>query len=295
MTLDDEINNQNKGETGARNLLYGYSELPRAAVDGSYSLDYEAGFFGKTSTIGIGEQKFDKRLLELSPFSMEFEVPSPVLTNGALTFKIKVKRDSTIATQGPFVIQVAVLEKQVVGNSILFTHVFRKFLPDAGGEHVGKNQWPTGATITLDRTFVPYTPLTTSADADTSLILVAFVQDELTSEVYQAEVHYLLYGEVKNLAVVPMAGRLDWTTPAISLYPNPATSKLTVRFDHQVANADYDYRLLDNFGKVIKTGQILKDTYESTLSGLENLPVGLYQLHLVNDESTVVKAFSIVR
>ncbi len=294
MLLDDEINNQNKGETGARILLYGYSTLPRAAVDGSYSLDYTEGFFGGPTKIGVGQRSFDKRLLEPSPFTININIPTLPATGNALNFNVDFTRDDILTEQGPFVLQVAVLEKEVSGNGTTFTNVFRKFLPDAAGKHVDKNNWPAATTIPVERSFTPFQPLTVRNDGDTSLILVAFIQDEATSEVYQSESKVVLYGDVKNLSTVPLPAKLDGSTLNISLYPNPAQSSVAVRFGSPAAEV-YEYRLIDGFGRMVANGSIAKDSTMATISGLQDLPVGLYQLQLTGASEAVTRSLSIVR
>ncbi len=293
LRLDDEINNQNKGEAGARNLLYGYSELPRASVDGGYSLDYANGFFSVDLKKGLGERNFEKRLLEPSPFSIA--IHPPVIADNALQFSVDMKRDKVVESQGPYTLQVVVAEKEVVGNGIRFTNVFRKFLPDAGGFHVDKDKWGPGEVKTLHRSFTPFTKLTERNDSDTSLLLIAFIQDENTSEVYQAQVVPVLYQEVKMLQTVPLPHRINPGTENISLYPNPAQGWITIEHEDGESMQDYQYRVMDSFGKVVKSGSVDQPGAVYTLTGLENIPVGIYQLQLQKADRILNRSFSVVR
>jgi hypothetical protein len=289
MNLDDQINNQNIGETGARNLLYGYSQLPRAAVDGYYSLDYDNPFFNN-----IGESNFSKRILQVSPFTIT--IGSPGVSNNGLNFKVSMTRNSTVANKGPFVMQVAVLEKQVVGNGKTFTNVFRKFLPHASGEHVDKDAWTVGSTKILDRSFTPFTDLTARANpTDTSIILVAFVQDEATSEVYQSEAYYVSYSLVQSLSKVPLPKKVSTVETGITIYPNPTQSSLTVHFNAGSAEENYAYNILDIYGQTIATGTIDKDVQEFNVPGIQTIPVGVYQLQLLGTTTIEAKTFTIVR
>ncbi len=289
MNLDDEINNQNKGETGARNLLYGYSQLPRAAVDGTYSLDHENRFFANK-----GEVNFNRRLLETSEFTIT--INAPVISGNSLNFSANLTRHSNLRSRGPFVIQTAVLEDSVYANGRSFSNVFRKFLPDAAGLHVDKNDWPVGTAKTIERGFTPFTQLTPRQDNDTSLILVVFIQDEQTSEVYQSEAVYVTYGMVKDLQRVPLPARIDQSGLSVSLFPNPAQQEISLYFNEGYDPEEtYQYQIVDGFGKVVKQGLVPLRGSEAVISHLQELPVGIYQLRLQGAYNAVTKSFSIVR
>jgi hypothetical protein len=290
MALDDEINNQNIGETGARNLLYGVSALPRAAVDGYYSNDTENPFFG-----GIGKQNYDRRLLQTSPFTIQFNTPT--VSGNALNFSVNMIRDTKLGNKGPFTLQVAVLEDLVLANGKSFSNVFRKFLPYAAGEHVDMDDWQTGSANAkiLNRSFTPFAALTPRNDSDTSLILVAFIQDETTSEIYQSEAYYLKYGVVKSLTKIPLPQRISKAEIGISLYPNPAQTELTVKFDQGAAVENYVYHVVDAYGQILLNGNIAQDSQEANIAGIQNLPVGVYQLQLQSNTSSQTSTFTIVR
>ena len=294
MNLDDEINNQNKGEQGARNLLYGYSQLPRAAVDGAYSLDFSSGFFNLIpGKVGIGERNFSKRSLEISPFSITID--APVISGNNLTFDVNMTRNSLVSNKGPFVLQVAVLERLVTANGQTFTNVFRKFLPDASGEHVDGQNWAEAASKKITRSFTPFTPLTPCNDADTSLVLVAFIQDEVTSEIYQSEVYYVKYVDAKALVnVVPLPARIGGSEIEVYLYPNPAQNSLNLQFNGGKSQEDYQYKITDGLGKMLMSGFIREGNFDSTINVAE-LPVGLYKIQLHGAQNTVTKSFSIIR
>jgi hypothetical protein len=292
MTLEDQINNQNIGETGARDLLYGVSTLPRAAVDGYYSDDTQNPFFGN-----VGEQKYNRRLLQVSPFSIT--IHTPTVSGNALDFSVNMTRNTTVGNPGPFVMQVAVLEDSVNGNGVAFSNVFRKYLPYASGQPVAWNNWPVGpgGTKTLNRTFTPFVPITPRAkDTDTSLILVAFVQDENTSEVYQSQAYYVPYSVAKNLASVPLQNKkIGNLGTGISVFPNPAQHELNVSFDQGFAVADFSYQIVDAYGHVLLSGTIAKNTVIASIPNIQTLIAGLYQFQLSGNGSSETRTFTIVR
>ena len=288
MNLDDEINNQNIGETGARNLLYGQSNLPRAAVDGYYSNDQLNSFFANK-----GERNYTERLLEVSPFSITFE--EPVVQNQELKVKVTMKRNAVEANKGPFVLQVAVLEKEVTGNGITFTNVFRKFLPDASGQHVNRLDWQEGDSKILERSFVPFTKLVEKDNDDVSLVLVAFIQDETTSEVYQAEMKEVKYLEARKLGQKPLPGRKAIQDNAISIYPNPTQHELNLYFNTGSASETYFYKVIDAFGKTVLTGKIEEGTQDYSIPGIPALSEGVYQIILTGSTDLQSRTFTLVR
>jgi len=60
-----------------------------------------------------------------------------------------------------------------------------------------------------------------------------------------------------------------------SIYPNPAKDKLTIATDE----SDYNFRLMDMMGRVIRTNERLAGEYEMTTSGIAQ---GMYILEISN-------------
>jgi hypothetical protein len=282
---DDKINKDNLGEIGARNLLYGYSTLPRATVDGIYT-DDRYSFFGNA-----GENNFKTRQLETAPYTITIDQVN--VYNNELNFKVSLTRNSLLNNKGPFTIQVAVLEDSVYSNDRPFTNVFRKFLPNAAGQHIENKDWAINETKTIDRLFTPFVKLTPRLDNDTSLLLVAFIQDETSNEIYQAEAHYVKFKDVKGLQPKSLPLRLS-SFKDISLYPNPAEEHINIRFGDSIIEETTTYRILDVYGKIVYSGVVEKDTSEINLL-IHFLPVGFYQFQLMNNVYADSKSFSIVR
>lgn len=285
MHHDDKINNDNIGEVGARNLLYGYSTLPLASVDGKY-LDDAHSFFGNA-----GEYNFKNRQLETSPYTIIINQVN--VYNNELNFKVHLTRNSLLNNKGPFTIQSLVLEDSVYANNLSFTNVFRKFLPNAAGQHIESYDWAINETKVIDRLFTPFIKLTSRADNDTSLILVVFIQDETTNEIYQAEAYYVKYVDVKNMFPKKLPMRLA-SFDDISLYPNPSQGLINIQFNASITEESFTYRIFDIYGKIVNSGVIKKGMSEIDLS-TQFLPVGFYQFQLMNDTLVNSKAFSIIR
>jgi endonuclease I len=106
------------------------------------------------------------------------------------------------------------------------------------------------------------------------------------------------YGEVEDYIVELQAGgnaRIETNEPSrtniesvaqldVSVYPNPAKDKLTVRIDANSA----DYRILDMSGKILKQGAIQSQELNVNLT---NFQQGLYILLINNGEQVITKKF----
>ena len=285
MHPDDQLYKDNKGEINARNLLYGYNTLPRAAVDGRY-IDYDHPFFENS-----GEDNFNLRQLEIAPYSIVIDQVN--VYNNELKFKVYLTKNTLPNNKEPVSIQVAVLEDSVYVNGNSFSNVFRKFLPDAAGVYVESVNWPIGETKVIDRTFTPYTSLTSRRDKDTCLIIVAFIQDETTNEIFQSEAYFVLYEEVKNILPIADNQKLS-TLNNFSLYPNPNSGSINIHLSNDFSAEASTYRIVDSQGEVVYSGSIEKGKQDILLSEII-LPIGFYQFQLMNDNTIETKNFSVIK
>jgi hypothetical protein len=148
-----------------------------------------------------------------------------------------------------------------------FRNVFRKFIPDAGGILL-QNSWKK-----LDSVLIPEQTWTLDLLEDTSDIeVIAFIQNTITKEVYQA-------ASVLNPDIV--VGIED--TPGISetgfkLYPNPAVNKLTISFEEPLIK-ETDIRIYDMRGVVISSYKAGSGISEFTIDDLD-LKGGIYLVRI---------------
>ena len=122
-----------------------------------------------------------------------------------------------------------------------YYNVFRKFLPDAGGFSLSKS-WDKDDTYTLsDITWV----IENIADA-ADIEVIAFLQNNITKEIYQAA------SNVEHNIAVGIDNLAREYENIFSLYPNPATDRITVTFEKTLEKAA-DIVIYDFSGSVVRT------------------------------------------
>lgn len=123
----------------------------------------------------------------------------------------------------------------------VYYNIFRKFIPDAGGIQL-KKSWTKNEVYNLSEQTWPVSNIPAGADIE----VIAFLQNNLTKEIYQAAsvISPDITVGINNLNADSKNG--------FELYPNPASSKLTVIFENPIKNVT-DIRIYDFSGALIKT------------------------------------------
>ena len=167
---------------------------------------------------------------------------------------------------------LAVTEKKNSQHSTLpggpdFYNVFRKFVPDAAGINL-KKTWTKNETYTIpDKTWT-INKIPNSSEIE----VIAFIQNNITKLVYQAESQAL-----KNITVgIDDAGISEGK--GFSIYPNPATSRLTIAFEKALTK-DTDIRIYDFSGTLVRSFRAGSMETEFTVEdvGLKN---GIYLVRI---------------
>jgi hypothetical protein len=284
---DDSINNQNRAEPSARALLYGIGKaLPRGVIDGI--------LFNNEERLYVwGPDKFLERSLYISPF--EISIIDTVKTNGSLEIKAKVKKTSSRNLPGPFVVQIAIVEKSVTGNFDkdlnsyeVFPNVLRNMLPNAAGNRIIKDFFtPAKEDTTITVTWNPFVKLSSN------IMVVVFIQDENTKEVYQS--YYVNVS--KDGLYVPgsrVGGAINEPTfNEVTLSPNPTSGDLKILFNGILID-DYQCTITDGYGKILQTSTIYKNSNAAILDTY-NLSSGLYYVMLEGQGQRIVKKFSLIK
>ncbi|MFN8237171.1 MAG: T9SS type A sorting domain-containing protein [Chitinophagales bacterium] len=78
----------------------------------------------------------------------------------------------------------------------------------------------------------------------------------------------------------------------ITIYPNPANSVITIRFNGQQARENAFYVIYDLTGKNIASGKLIQQ--ESTVN-VANIPGGMYLIQLKSDRTTETRKFQIIK
>jgi hypothetical protein len=100
----------------------------------------------------------------------------------------------------------------------------------------------------------------------------------------------LTHGFQQNLIITAINENLD-TPVKVKIYPNPASSTVTIQFEAATDKEILLY-LLDTQGKLIKTDRIEESTLEKNID-LEDLPSGVYYLRML--KGNLVNVYKVVK
>jgi hypothetical protein len=243
----DIFYNDNPSDASARILFYGLTKAPYTFIDGGTRKDstYRNNNFANIFDYvlaDIDSNDVTRRSLINPRFdvSINASVSDSVLTvNGTITSLENINSDN-------LTLFLAVTEKEnrnvkAANGENVFYNVFRKFIPDAGGT-VLKKTWTKGETITLPARTWRINKIKKSADIE----VVAFIQNSSTKELYQAS-----SDTVRNI-VVGIEDFLQGKKAGFTLYPNPATDRLTVKFG-EMLKSEADISIYDVRGIIVRS------------------------------------------
>lgn len=100
----------------------------------------------------------------------------------------------------------------------------------------------------------------------------------------------LTHGFQQNLIITAINENLD-TPVKVKIYPNPASSIVTIQFEAATDKEILLY-ILDTQGKLIKTDRIEESTLEKNID-LEDLPSGVYYLRMI--KGNMVNVYKVVK
>ncbi len=266
----DAISADNKIDPNARAAFYGITNgsqiIPRVYVDGESKGNLTTNWFTNFAA---------QRTLKTSPFSITIET-QPSTNPNELTVLVSAKALRNIVS--PLftkpVIHLAIVEK-VVGNN---EFVLRKLLPDATGT-------PIPLPLINDDSVIvgPITWSSTVTDSD-DIAIVAFVQDEVSKEVYQA--HILSNPNSLHLPTI-VTGTEPTIANQIQLYPNPAQGVLNIRLPH-AAKKSTPIILVDNFGREVYSNEFKIGEREKSINTTE-FSAGVYIIQIKAASGEVVR------
>ena len=232
---------ENPGDVSSRILFYGLSKTPYSFVDGGTNKlkfatisDYNLAFINQTDVT--------RRSL-ISPV-FDIKLDSLIVSGGVLTIggAITALEDTTISN---LTLYLAVVEKTSnkysTSNDTIYRNVFRKFIPDPAGISLG-SKWIKGEAVPMqDQTWIIQKTLNSS-----DIEVVAFLQNNVTKEVYQAASML----KPKITVGIEKPGVLD--NIDFALYPNPAKQQLTISFGEPLERST-DIFIYDFGGMIVKT------------------------------------------
>jgi hypothetical protein len=264
----DPYFNDNPADASARILFYGLTRAPYTFIDGGTKIDF-ANIFDN-DLVKIDSNDITKRSLIPSIFeiSLAADTSRGILSvSGTITATEDYDSDN-------LTLYIAVTEKENSENSgangeTTFYNVFRKFIPDAGGISLQKT-WTKDVPYTIpDQTWF-IEKISKSSDIE----VVAFIQNNITKELYQAT------SVVKQEISVGIEDLFGGKGNDFALYPNPALNPLTITFKEPLTH-EADIRIYDFRGVVISSYKAGSGITEFFIDDL-NLKGGIYLVRIVS-------------
>ncbi|MBA4321543.1 MAG: hypothetical protein C0408_01875, partial [Odoribacter sp.] len=239
----DPYYNDNPGDASARFLFYGLSRAPYSIIDGGTGIKLKnyANIFDYLIA-DIDSNDLTRRSLINPSFLITL---NPDVTGGILTVTGQIKALEAINSEN-VTLYIAVTEKRSTSlpgplGETTFYNVFRKFIPDAGGISL-KKIWAKGDTepVTQKNWIIEKIPSYAKID------IIAFIQNNLTKEIYQAN------SSPDTSKIVGIDNVFANNGKGFSLYPNPATDRLTIEFEKSLTS-ETEILIYDFKGTIVRT------------------------------------------
>ncbi|MCX6256046.1 MAG: T9SS type A sorting domain-containing protein [Bacteroidia bacterium] len=235
----DPYYNDNPGDASARILFYGLIKVPYSFVDGGNNSQEFAKMY-EYVIAKIDSNDIRKRSLINPRFDISI---TKTISGSVLNVSVKLTALEVVEADN-LTLYLAVTEKKnnvytgAAGDTV-FYNIFRKFIPDAGGINL-KKSWAKGDSIIFSDQSWVIEKIKNSSDIE----VVAFVQNNITKELYQA------YSEIETKITVGIENMFSGKGNDFALYPNPAVKKLTIAFKEPLSH-DSEIRIYNIQGIVI--------------------------------------------
>ncbi|HMP99055.1 MAG TPA: PKD domain-containing protein [Cyclobacteriaceae bacterium] len=273
----DPFNQMNPNDPGARALYYGISQTPRARLDGETAETNVNPLFS-----GWGALRFSQQTLQSAEANISLEA---VNNDGQLQITVRVI--PVVDLPAGTVMQLAILEEQIslsdIGISNVpsgqtdFEYVLKRMLPNAAGS---KSNVVLPANVEVVYGPFNYNPGSTQLD----LVAVAFLQNESSRQVYQAEI---LKANINQLDLITGVEKTLMDNNKLSFYPNPANKVLNIQFAEVLAEP-VRINLMDQMGKMLQQSGIDAGGRAVQLD-TENYAAGLYFIQLESASGTITR------
>jgi hypothetical protein len=286
---NDPFNLDNPADPSARALYYNVTKVPYAFLDGVHSQTASGSDLFKD----WGQGAYDLQTLQLARADFLGATPTTVTTNPDGSIQVDVhfvpQVDLPSGINKGSILGVAILEKQITvapsygkvnTGETTFNYVLKKMLPDAGGT---KFTQPLTANTLINGGTFKWIPQNLHSN---KLTVVVFLQNELTKEVYQAE----LFDDIP--APGPVTAIEPLTEELVKVYPNPSDKEFTVELPQAVTERT-SILMTDQLGRSIETGAFNEGEQSKTIS-TQGLSDGMYILQIGDKSNAVRKKIMVV-
>lgn len=260
----------NFNDPGARALYYGLADVPKSVVDGTY---YNGSTYsGGTAQTRLDVADIDARALETARFNIDL---NSNIASGQVNVGMKATYALTDSLFNNIVMHIVVVEDSASGNNSM-NAVVRKMLPDAAGTVIAR-RWGKDMEVTT------YSAWSHTLPATAKLGVVAYIQDHVTREIYQAA--FVKGTGTSGSGIVDGTLDVNLSEWNIQLYPNPAQDEAMVLFGGG-ANQKINWQLIDAVGKVVDQGNSSVGS-EGFVLNTSLQSAGIYTLKLTDEHGAV--------
>ena len=258
----------------SRQFYYGLSAVPYAVIDGGTEGTHHINYI-KTSK-PLDKNTIIIQSLDDSKFDIRVEAE---MSANTLTAQVRIKANVVL----PLIelsVRVAVIENvinEVTGdnNDTLFRNVVKAMLPDATGTTLYRS-WDLTSDIPIDVSW----EIENVYDRE-QLRVVAFIQNEATREIYNADIDTVVLST--GVDDIPVTGK-DMKTEFL-IYPNPAQRIAMVKF-HEATRDEITLELFNHLGRMIYSMMIPVGTSETEIP-VEDYTDGLYLLRVSTKQKLI--------
>ncbi|MFN5170766.1 MAG: PKD-like domain-containing protein [Cyclobacteriaceae bacterium] len=281
----DQFYQENSNDPDARSLFYGVSQPPSTIMDGRLDAKFTGNF------TEITRVEIDRRALAAPVFKIRIDT-IPTGNANTITPEVEALYLGTTTFTDPLLIQAALIETPVTTpSSETYRNVLRKQLFGGDGETVALSFDPIQpgldtASVTRSRANVV---IDVPVQNGNNLWMIAYVQNKLTKEIYQAGI-FKVSGKVGQTIV----GVVDEELPSTAVFrdllvhPNPADDKFAFRSFHDMRG--YQWKMSDQRGVIVKQGDFSQSMDGDTWVEVSELPNGVYTLLIASpDGETLYK------
>lgn len=292
----DPFNIDNPADPSSRALFYNVSKVPFAFLDGLHSPQFGNGsdLFGQwgqkaynLQTLQLARADFSNSSLSADRKSINVIVKPKVALPDETRLFIGILETmiDNAGTSGPWTYTNG---GKINTNEDTLQYILKKFVPNAVGIKFTPGKFgPT--TINTDVNLGTY-ELNFNKFYTGNFSIVLFLQNEVTKEVYQAEL---------NPGKLPTDNPSDYQVPGIitaieplspesvNIYPNPANQELTIELP-KALGVDANISLVDQMGRTLDAGLIPAGRTNKAVTTYD-LAAGVYIVQIKTDGGDVVR------
>lgn len=260
----DSLYLDNTAVPSSRMLFYSLVRNPYTLFDGGTTNNFAGRYDWIIADATLEELK--NRSLTDPLFSLTID------TLPSYRFNVNIKPLQEIHASN-MTLYLAVVASEINGltgdnGQTVFRNVLRKMIPDAGGIVLEKD-WFVGDSLSKG----PYSRNISMKFETDSVEVIAFLQNNITKEVYQAASSGKL-----SVDIATLIGKVGFDDATFKIFPNPASTNLTFLFDQELTGKS-ELRFYNNTGVVVKEVMLQPGIDRLAIDDI-SLPSGIYIVKL---------------